>query len=202
MPTQFNTKDSGRHTEESTDSHGNTCLQNDTIFFIYFFILQRMHRKQRHEHQPWMTLLFQCQSPGKTRCAHTHTPARAASKQAKQASKRTKPHDRRSGFPEPPHFAPLQREAAAAAAATHFCVSGVEKLKFKKKKWPGLDLFTCVRRSKSSHLPSLRLGSLARGFASVMVGAPLCVFQRHVINAERGGLCGPVLYIRAVKASE
>lgn len=99
-------------TQENTDSHGNTCLQNDIIFFS-IALLQRMHRKQRHEHQPWMTLLFQCQSPRKTGCTHTHT--HIAHRLEQQASKQTKPHDRRSGFPEPPHFEPLQREAAAAA---------------------------------------------------------------------------------------
>lgn len=54
MPTQFNTKDSGRCTESLT-AMATHALQND-IYFLHGCVVSG------DTNLPWMTLLFQCQA--------------------------------------------------------------------------------------------------------------------------------------------
>lgn len=160
-----------RSTHGEPDSHVNTCVSKWHIYFLL-----RMHRKQRHETYPgWHCCFSVSHWKGEKTGAHTGSSS---------SSKQTKPHDKRLRLSRAASFfAPLQQEAAAAAAAaaTHWSESPpTENLK-KKKKGPDL---TCVRRSRGSHLPSL-LWICLRGGCWVLWWAPLCVFQRHVINAQR-----------------
>lgn len=167
MPTQFNTKDSGRRTASLT-AMTTHALQNDR------FISARMHRKQRHK-------------PARNDTAVSAWGVKPADTEIEA---QTEPTDQHFAFPER-LFCPLQ-EAAAASFSPNRSV----KARLSNKT---LRTYLLVLGSKSSHVPSLILVCYCGYY---YYGGHRYVSASAMLLSLRGGLCGPVRYIRAVEESE
>lgn len=156
MPTQFNTKDSGRHTEESLTAMTTHASRNDTFIFCYGCIVSRGTKPTLDD----TAVSVSASGKGGKTGAHTGS----------SSSKQTKPHDKRLRLSRAASFfAPLQQEAAAAAAATHWIPTNWE---FKKDKGPRSYLRASVEGLTS---PVASLDLSPRWLLSVMVGTVMCL---------------------------